>query len=143
MTPPSDQLPAIIEPGALATLPDTHLVPALVAAAGEQAGCRYVQFFTVNILNPHTRQAYARACGRLFAWCEDRGLTLTLIRPFDVGTYMETLGIFAPIGNHSIRATGTTAYLSNGSTHRRWPRARAHGQRNSMIVQRNGLRRTR
>src|SRR5271157_4067603 len=34
MTPP-DQLPAIIEPGALTPLPDTHLVPALIAAAGE------------------------------------------------------------------------------------------------------------
>jgi len=24
-------------------------------------------------------------------WCEDRGLTLTTIRPFDVSTYIETL----------------------------------------------------
>jgi site-specific recombinase XerD len=91
MTPPSDQLPAIIEPGALTPLPDTHLVPALIAAAGEQAGWRYVEFFTANIRNPHTRRAYARACGRFFAWCEDRGLALTTIRPFDVATYIEGL----------------------------------------------------
>ena len=52
MTPPSDQLPAIIEPGALTPLRgDTHLVPALIAAAGEQAGWRYVEFFTANIRN--------------------------------------------------------------------------------------------
>src|SRR5271167_4934034 len=91
MTPPPDQLPAIIEPGALATpMPGTHLVPALIAAAGEQAGWRYVEFFTANIRNPHTRRAYARACSRFFAWCEDRGLALTTIRPFDVATYIET-----------------------------------------------------
>jgi len=88
----TDQLPAIIEPGAIATAADaTHLVPALIADAGEQAGWRYIEFFTVNIRNPHTRRAYARACSRFFAWCEDRGLTLTTIRPYDVATYIETL----------------------------------------------------
>src|ERR1700683_4709379 len=87
--PPSDQLPVIVRPGALTPLPgDTRLVPALIMAAGEQAGWRYVEFFTANIRNPHTRRAYARAYGRVFAWCEDRGLTLTTIRPFDVATYI-------------------------------------------------------
>jgi site-specific recombinase XerD len=27
----------------------------------------------------------------LFGWCEDRGLTLTAIRPFDVGEWVEQL----------------------------------------------------
>jgi hypothetical protein len=44
---------------------------------------RYVEFFTANIRNPHTRRAYARACGRFFAWCEGRNLTLTASRPHD------------------------------------------------------------
>ena len=66
-------------------------MPALIADAGDAAGWRYVEFFTANIRNPNTRRAYARACGRFFAWCEDRGLTLTTIRPFDVATYIETL----------------------------------------------------
>jgi len=52
---------------------------------------RYIEFFTANIRNPNTRRAYARACSQFFAWCEDRGLTLTTIRPFDVATYIETL----------------------------------------------------
>src|ERR1700677_4649747 len=90
---PSDQLPAIVPPTALSTETTAalHLVPALIAAAGEQAGWRYVEFFTANIRNPHTRRAYARACGRFFAWCESRALTLTTIRPHDVATYIETL----------------------------------------------------
>ncbi len=87
----ADQLPAIMQLGALTPFPDTHLVPALIASAGQQAGWRYVEFFTANIRNPHTRRAYARACSRFFAWCEDRGLVLTTIRPFDVATYIEGL----------------------------------------------------
>jgi len=87
----SDHLSAIIPPGDLTPLPDGHLVPALIADAGEQAGWRYVEFFTANIRNPHTRRAYARACNRFFAWCEERGLTLTTIRPFDVATWVEHL----------------------------------------------------
>jgi hypothetical protein len=90
--PAADQLPAIVQPGAVTPLPtDTHLVPALIAAAGEQAGWRYVEFFTANIRNPHTRRAFALACSRFFARCEDRGLVLTTTRPFDVATYIETL----------------------------------------------------
>ena len=90
MTPP-DQLPALLKPGQLATPIDTRVVPALIADAGEQAGWRYVEFFTANIRNPHTRRAYARACAKFFAWCEDRGLTLTTIRPFDVAAWVESL----------------------------------------------------
>jgi sugar phosphate isomerase/epimerase len=87
----SDQIPAIIPLGPLATPDDDHLLPALIADAGEQAGWRYVEFFTANIRNPNTRRAYARACSRFFAWCEDRGLTLTTIQPFDVAAWVEGL----------------------------------------------------
>jgi site-specific recombinase XerD len=93
MTPP-DQLPAIIEPTAPTTVTtptSTYMVPALIADLGDQAGWRYVEFFTANIRNPHTRRAYARACATFFAWCEQRGLTLTAIRPHDVATYIEQL----------------------------------------------------
>jgi hypothetical protein len=48
-------------------------VPALIAGAGDAARWRYVEFFTANIRNPNTRRAYARACARFFAWCNDRG----------------------------------------------------------------------
>src|SRR5881275_2500785 len=91
MTPP-DQLPAIITPGALATPTGTSIVvPALVADLGDQANWRYVEFFTANINNDHTRRAYARACSRFFAWCETRGLSLTSIRPFDVAAWVKDL----------------------------------------------------
>jgi hypothetical protein len=79
MTPP-DQLPATLRPGALTTVTDSsHLVSALIADASEPTAWRYIEFITANIRNPNTRRAYTRACGQFFAWCEDRGLTLTTI----------------------------------------------------------------
>jgi hypothetical protein len=44
-------------------------LPALVAAAGERAGIRFLEFFAANIRNPHTRRAYARAADEFLAWC--------------------------------------------------------------------------
>ncbi len=60
----TDQLPAVPETGALVAPTDTDVVPALTACVGDQVGCRYVEFSTANIRNPHTHRAYARACGR-------------------------------------------------------------------------------
>src|SRR5438874_10387673 len=94
MEPSDTQLPAIIQQAEIMPTDDVHtklVVPALIADLGDAAGWRYVEFFTANIRNPHTRRAYARACARFFAWCEQRSLTLTAIRPFDVATYIEQL----------------------------------------------------
>jgi site-specific recombinase XerD len=85
----SDHLLAVVDPGTLSTQTDTYIVPALIADLGDPAAWRYVEFFTANIRNPNTRRAYARACTGFFAWCEDRGLTLTTIRPHDVATYIK------------------------------------------------------
>ncbi len=85
------RLPATIDQRQNVAGDRAHVVPALIAAAGEDASRRFLEFFTANIRNPHTRRAYARACSRFFAWCEERGLTLTTIRPYDVATYIETL----------------------------------------------------
>jgi len=89
----TNQLPAIIQPGALTPLPDTHLVPALITDTGDLATWRYIDFFTSNIRNPNTRRAYARACQTFFAWCDERGLALDTIQPYDVATYIETRGL--------------------------------------------------
>jgi hypothetical protein len=53
----SDLLPAIIEPtkpGTLTPLPAGHLIPSLIAAAGDQAAWRNIDFFTANIRNPNS-----------------------------------------------------------------------------------------
>src|SRR5277367_5772503 len=95
MEPTDTQLPATISQTQTEIAPsDTHttlVVPALIADLGDDASWRYVEFFTANIRNPHTRRAYARACSRFFTWCEQRGLALAAIRPFDVAAYIEGL----------------------------------------------------
>jgi site-specific recombinase XerC len=83
--------PSIITPGALAIPTDTYIVPALIADVGEAANWRYVEFFDANINNVHTCRAYARACNRFLAWCENRALSLTTIRPFDVAAWVKEL----------------------------------------------------
>jgi site-specific recombinase XerD len=85
-------LPATVQWGkVIADRRTPKVVPAVIAGLSEAAGWRYVEFFTANIRNSHTRRAYARACSRFFAWCEHRGLSLGAIRPHDVATYVEQL----------------------------------------------------
>ncbi len=49
-------------------------IPELVAAAGERAGMRFLEFFAANTRNPHTRRAYARAADEFLAWCATAGV---------------------------------------------------------------------
>ena len=89
---PKNRLPATIQQaGVTSDLRAPNVVPALIADLGDEAAWRYVEFFTANIRNPHTRRAYARACNRFFAWCEECGLMPAAIRPHYVATYIEQL----------------------------------------------------
>jgi integrase/recombinase XerD len=67
-------------------------VPAMVAAAGERAARRFIDFFTANIRNPNTRAAYSVAVRGFFAWLDRHGIgELGAIRTHHVSTYIETL----------------------------------------------------
>ena len=114
LAPIKTQLPATITQAEI-TSSDAHttlVVPALIADVGDEASWRYIEFFTANIRNPHTRRAYARACARFFAWCEHRGLTLAAIRPFDVATYIEGLE-----RNTRGRASSSSSRLGSAHKH--------------------------
>ncbi|PPK41077.1 site-specific recombinase XerD [Trinickia symbiotica] len=65
-------------------------VPALVTAAGERAGVRFLEFFASTIRNPHTRRAYARAVGDFLAWCAEAGVAaITAGQPLHVAAWIE------------------------------------------------------
>jgi site-specific recombinase XerC len=65
-------------------------VPTLVAAAGERAGMRFLEFFAANIRNPHTRRAYARAADEFLAWCASVGVpSIAAVQPVHVATWIE------------------------------------------------------
>lgn len=68
------------------------VLPAVITDAGDRAGRRFLEFFTANIRNPNTRQAYARAVGPFLAWCDERGLSLERIDPVATASYIELLG---------------------------------------------------
>jgi site-specific recombinase XerD len=82
----SDQLPVILLTETSAT------VPALIAARGQHAGRRFVEFFTANIRNPNTRRAYYRAVTEFFDWCDQARLNLLDIEPVHVAAWVEKLG---------------------------------------------------
>jgi hypothetical protein len=75
----------------LAPLPSPDLpVPTLLAAAGDRARVRFLEFFAANIRNPHTRRAYGRAVREFLAWCADAGVpSIAHIAPLHVGTWIE------------------------------------------------------
>jgi site-specific recombinase XerD len=68
-------------------------LPAPIAAAGEQASWRFVEFFTANIRNANTRRAYGRAVGDFFGWCSRRHIRqLDQLNPTVIAAYVEQLG---------------------------------------------------
>jgi site-specific recombinase XerD len=70
----------------------TARLPALVTGAGQRASRRYVEFFTAQIRNVHTRKAYLAAVTRFTDWCAANGLDdLTALEPVHVATYIEAL----------------------------------------------------
>lgn len=68
-------------------------VPAIIASVDNQTQERFLEFFAVNIRNPNTRKAYARAALDFMNWCADRGVTsLPGIQPIHVAAWIEELG---------------------------------------------------
>ena len=67
-------------------------VPLLVKQAGAKATKRFYEFFTANIRNRNTREAYYRALSDFFAWCDANRMSLDDLEPIVVATYVEHLG---------------------------------------------------
>lgn len=67
-------------------------MPALIAASGERAKLRFLEFFASNIRNPNTRRAYARGIGDFLAWCATHGVaSIAAVQPLHVAAYVEEL----------------------------------------------------
>jgi integrase/recombinase XerD len=65
--------------------------PSLIQLAGKKATYKFVEFFRATLSNDNTREAYARAVYRFFAWCEGRGLELSTIPPVATAGYIREL----------------------------------------------------
>src|SRR5271157_2837793 len=72
---------------------DGILVPRVIAAAGDKAARRFLEFFAATIRNKNTRMAYYRAAARFFAWCDHHKIgEIADIEPLHVAAYVEALG---------------------------------------------------
>jgi len=66
------------------------IVPALFQSAGERGSYRFIEFFTSNIENLHTRRAYHRAALEFAAWCEAGGIySLDDVQSIHVAAFRE------------------------------------------------------
>ena len=66
------------------------VVPRVIAAAGDQAARRFLEFFAATIRNKNTRMAYYRAAERFFAWCDHHKVgEIADIEPLHVAAYVE------------------------------------------------------
>jgi site-specific recombinase XerD len=93
-------------------------LPELVAAAGERASIRFLEFFAATIRNPHTRRAYYRAAEEFLAWCATAGVpSIADVQPLHVSTWIEasTRELAAPSVKQRLAALRHLfAWLVNG-----------------------------
>ena len=68
-------------------------VPRAIAAAGDKAARRFLEFFAATIRNKNTRTAYYHATVRFFAWCDRHKIgEIADIEPLHVAAYIEAFG---------------------------------------------------
>ncbi len=68
------------------------VAPILIKRAGAKATKRFYEFFTANIRNRNTREAYYRALTDFFAWCDQKNLSIDDLEPIVIAAYVEHLG---------------------------------------------------
>ena len=83
--------------GSLPVQRQSRLVPAIIQSASQNAARRFLEFFTAQIRNRNTREAYHRALIDFLTWCDGRGDRLDQIEPIRVATYIEYLStVYSP-----------------------------------------------
>jgi site-specific recombinase XerD len=75
----------------LAHIP-SYDAPALISAAGARGEQRFLEFFTANIRNRHTRRAYAQATREFLKWCAAAAVpSVVAVQATHVAAYIEQL----------------------------------------------------
>ena len=69
---------------------EAFAVPAIIQEAGPEAFRRFLEFFTAQIRNRNTREAYARAVSQFFGWLHEHGIVcLADIQPVHIAAWVE------------------------------------------------------
>ena len=65
-------------------------IPALIAASGERAARRFLEFFAANICNQHTRRVHGRVVAEFLAWRDDQGVpSVPAVQPLHLAAWIE------------------------------------------------------
>jgi site-specific recombinase XerD len=111
-------------------------IPALIAAGGERAGWRFLEFFTARIRNPNTRRAYARDVRSFLAWCSDADIaSIASVSTMHVAAYIEQLGQAHPaptVKRHLAAIRHLFDYLATGGIIPFNPAAAVRGPKHSV-----------
>jgi site-specific recombinase XerD len=68
------------------------ILPVSLRVVGEKARDRTVEFFTAQIRNQNTREAYSRAISFFFVWMEAKGIDdIRTVRPVHVAAWVENM----------------------------------------------------
>ena len=72
--------------------PSADLQPAPLFAPTRKAAQRFLEFFTAQINNAHTRRAYLNATRRFAEWCASKDIhELAQVEPFHVAAFVREL----------------------------------------------------
>jgi site-specific recombinase XerD len=111
-------------------------LPALVAASGDRASWRFMEFFTAAIRNPNTRRAYARDVRGFVEWCADAGIaSIAGVNTMHVAAYIEQLGTAHPaptVKRHLSAIRHLFDYLATGGILPFNPAAAVRGPKHSV-----------
>ena len=111
-------------------------LPALIAAGGDRASWRFMEFFTAAIRNPNTRRAYARDVRGFLSWCADAGIaSITDVNTMHVAAYIEQLGKAHPaptVKRHLAAIRHLFDYLATGGVLPFNPAAAVRGPKHSV-----------
>lgn len=123
---------------AIAVATSTTPLPVLVAAAGDRAGLRFLEFFAATLRNPNTRRAYSQAVAGFLDWCErEAGLrVLTAVQPLHVATWIElqTQSHSAPTAKQRLAALRHLFdWMVTGQVMETHPAASVRGPRHSAL----------
>jgi site-specific recombinase XerD len=66
-------------------------IPPLIVDAGDRASYLFAKFFSAEIENENTQDAYKQAVNQFSWWCEQRGISLQQLTPIHVAAYRKEL----------------------------------------------------
>jgi site-specific recombinase XerD len=77
---------------ALTITPSPSLLPAPLFTPTKTAAKRFVEFFTAQINNDHTRKSYLNATRRFAEWCDAHEIReLVDVEPFHIAAFVKDL----------------------------------------------------